>query len=151
MRIDDITGEILRNHEAWKKAHRRGDAKRAEALAKRFEQLAGALVKTDDGRLAMEDLLQNPSSRLRYAASTAVIEWAPDKAIPVLARLLHEPLEEDMQPWEEVSLRTQACMPLAEFFGNHPSQWSDLPERLAEYGIQLPVETVQLLKWRRDG
>lgn len=102
---------------------------------------------TAEGRAAMEELQQHPSPQLRYAASSAVIEWAPEKAIPVLARLLHEPFEEDMEPWEEVSVRTQACMPLAEYFGYHPSNWSELPEQLAEFGIDLPVETVRLLHW----
>jgi hypothetical protein len=39
-------------------------------------------MKTSEGRAAMEELLQNPSPWLRYAISTAVIEWAPEKAIP---------------------------------------------------------------------
>jgi len=120
---------------------------RVQDLRDRFEQLAGQLMKTSEGRAAMEELLQNPSPWLRYAISTAVIEWAPEKAIPVLARLLHEPLEEEMEPWEEVSVRTQACMPLAYHFGYHPSNWSELPERLAEYGIDLPEETVYRLHW----
>jgi len=150
MVIEDKVNNILRNHESWKKAHRRGDRKRVQELRDRFEQAAGELMKTAEGRAAMEGLLKNPSSRLRYAVSTAVIEWAPAKAIPVLARLIHEPFDEEMEPWEEVSVRTYACMPLAEHFGYHPSNWSELPERLAKMGIDLPEETVRLLHWGRD-
>ena len=150
MTIEDKIDEILRNHESWKKAHRRGDRKRVQVLRDRFEELAGELMESADGRAAMEELLQNPSSRLRYAISTAVIEWAPEKAIPVLARLLYEPLDENMEPWEEVSVRIHARMPLAYHFGYHPADWTELPERLAEHGIDLPDETVRRLHWKRD-
>ena len=149
MTIKDRIEEILRNHESWKKASRRSDRKRVQVLRDRFEQLAGELMETPEGRAAMEELLDHPSSRLRFAVSTAVIEWAPEKAIPVLARLLYEPLNEDLEPWEEVSLRTEARMPLAYHFGYHPSEWTELPERLAEYGIDLPEETVRRLHWMK--
>jgi len=145
MTVEGKIEEILRNHESWKKASRRRDRKRVQALRDRFVQLAGELMETPEGRAAMEGLLDHPSSRLRYAVSTAVIEWAPEKAIPVLARLIYEPFDEELEPWEEVSVRTRACMPLAYHFGYHPSQWTELPERLAEYGIDLPDETVRLL------
>lgn len=147
MAIEDKIDEILRIHSSWKKARRRRDRKRTQVLAERFEQLAGDLMESAEGRAAMEGLLQNPSPQLRYAASTAVIEWAPEKAIPILARLIYEPFDEEMEPWEEVSVRTRACMPLAYHFGYHPSNWSELPERLAEHGIDLPEETVRLLHW----
>jgi hypothetical protein len=151
MAFENRIDEILRIHQSWRKARRRGDSKRREELADRFEILARELMGTAEGRAALEELQQNPSPQLRYSASSAVIEWAPEKAIPVLARLLYEPFDEDMEPWEEVSVRTQACMPLAEYFGYHPSNWSELPERLAEYGIDLPKETVRMLHWGRHG
>lgn len=147
MSIKNKADEILGIHQSWRKARRRRDSRRREELADRFEQLARELMGTAEGRAVTEELQQNPSPQLRYAASSAVIEWAPKKAIPVLARLLHEPFEEDIEPWEEVSVRTQACMPLAEYFGYHPSNWSELPERLAEFGIDFPEETVRLLHW----
>jgi len=149
MTIEDKIDEILRIHSSWRKARRRKDRKRAQQFADRFEQLAGELMQSAEGRAGLEGLLQDPSPQLRYAASSAVIEWAPEKAIPVLARLIYEPFDEEMEPWEEASVRTQACMPLAYYFGYHPSDWTELPERLAEYGIELPEETVRILNWRK--
>ena len=140
---------LLENHSLWQGAIRRDDIPAANGYALWMTRAIRALRETETGRSELEGLLKDPRPNLRLWAAGSVAAWAPDIAVPVLARLLYEPLDKDAVPQEDVGIRMNAQGYLARHFGLHPSDLRELPGRLADMGIALPEETARQLRWER--
>lgn len=138
---------LLTNQSRWEEAIRSADIPAANKYALRMTHAVRALRETDDGRCELEKLLANSTPNLRLWAAGSVIAWAPDMAVPVLAKLLHESLGKGASLQENVDIRVNAQGYLARHFGLHPSDLRELPSRLADMGIDLPEETARRLRW----
>jgi len=140
---------LLENQAHWEQAIRKDDVPTANRYALRMTHAVWRLRETEAGRAELEKLLTHPKPNLRLWAAGSVEAWAPDLAVPVLAKLLYEPLEEDGGAIEDVGIRMNAQGYLARHFGLHPSDLRELPERIADMGIDLPEETMRELRWER--
>ncbi|MAS03447.1 MAG: hypothetical protein CL534_01895 [Ahrensia sp.] len=140
---------LLESQTHWERAIRKDDVPTANRYALRMTHAVRRLRETEAGRTELEKLLTHPKPNLRLWAAGSVEAWAPDLAVPVLARLLYEPLEKDGGAIEDVGIRMNAQGYLAEHFGLHPSDLRELPRRLADMGIDLPEETARQLRWEQ--
>ncbi|MFZ2102952.1 MAG: hypothetical protein WAU86_20550 [Oricola sp.] len=136
---------ILENDEGWRKAVRQNDISRANRHTRRITEAVIELREDETGRELLEQLLSSPIAHLRLWAAGSVMKWDPDRAIPVLARLLFETLDEGSTTEEIVHVQFSAEGYLARHFGLHHSDLRRLPERLAAMGIGLPDELVTRL------
>ena len=149
---DDVAADIsrlLENQTHWERAIRRDDVPTANKHALRMTHAVWRLRETEAGRTELEKLLTHSKPNIRLWAAGAAEAWAPDLAVPVLARLLYEPLEKDGGAIEDVGIRMNAKAYLARHFGLHPSDLRELPGRLADMGIDLPEETARRLRWEQ--
>jgi hypothetical protein len=63
----------------------------ANALFDRLHALAKEMRRSDEGRFAIQGLLDDPVAAVRLCAATDTLGWAPELAEPVLASLEDEP------------------------------------------------------------
>lgn len=140
---------LLDNQTRWEHAIRKADIPTANKHALRMTHAVRALRESESGRSELEKLLANSKPNLRLWAAGSVLEWAPDIAVPVLAKLLYELLERDSTPQEDVSIQMNAEGYLARYFGLHPSDTREMPGRLAAMGIELPEKTARQLRRER--
>lgn len=140
---------LLRSQSLWENAIRKTDIPTANKHALRMTHIVRALRETEAGRLELEKLLTNPKPNIRLWAAGSASAWAPDIAVPVLAKLLYERLEKEASLQEEVGIRINAKGYLARYFGLHPADLRELPDRLANMGISLPEDTARGLRWER--
>lgn len=140
---------LLENQLLWEAAIRKPDIPTANKYALRMTHIVRALRETEDGRLALEKLLRHSKPNIRLWAAGSVAEWNPDAAVPVLAKLLHEPLEKEASAQEGVGIVIDAQGYLAHCFGLHPADLRELPGRLADMGIGLPEDTSRRLRWEQ--
>jgi len=140
---------LLENQMFWEKAIRRDDVPSANKYALRMTHAVRRLRETEAGRSELDKLLTHSKPNIRLWAAGSAEAWAPDLAVPVLARLLYEPLEKDGGAIEDVGIRMNAKAYLAQHFGLHPSDLRELPGRLADMGIDLPDETARRLLWEQ--
>jgi hypothetical protein len=132
----DLVSELRREQSRWEAAIRCDDDLAVEQAAEHGDALLNALVISEEGRTALENMLSDDSPGLRLGVAAKVVNWAPDKAIPILARLLYEDFDPVVAPWEGAGVRMNARLLLMEYFGlDEPMP---LPIRLADMGLQLP-------------
>ena len=120
----------------WDTATRHDDETAIERYAETGVALIGELTQSAAGKTALEGLLFDTSPGLRLAAATAVIQWDPDRAVPVLARLMYEDFTSNAAPWADAGFRMHARIGLLQHFGL--SDFPALPGRLADMGIEIP-------------
>lgn len=148
--IDDVDGwtaRLLKYQALEAAAERRGDRRAANRhVDKLVEALDNLELSGTEGPARLEALLSDTRPRIRGLAAGRVLDWKPALAIPVLARLMHEPLDPDSVSTERVGIRMEAEYDLAAHFGLPFADNRQLPDRLADLGIQLPAKTVQMLK-----
>lgn len=104
----------------------------------RMKTYADALARTLPGRNALERLLNSPSPFIRLRAAHRVLTWAPDRAIPVLGRLLVDPFEPPLSPQERIELKLGAKETLFEHFDIRDFDQNKLIDPLRAFGVDLP-------------
>lgn len=131
-------------------AMRRRDIPAANRHVEKVTVALDALANSGaEGKAVLEELMRNADPSIRGRAARRVIGWDPDRAAPVLARLLHEPLDPQSASAEAVSIRIEAEHALLQHFGLDIFDPRKLPDRLAAMGIKLPEKTARKLKWER--
>ena len=147
-------GDIAR----WTESFRRHQALEAAALrrrdipaANRHAEMAGAALRAlseagVEGRSALEELMQDADPSTRGRAASEVISWDPNRAIPVLARLLHEQRAPESVSVETVGTQLEAQHALQDYFGLDLFDARELPGRLSQMGIDLPEKTARRLR-----
>ena len=130
--VDRLIDEQMR----WDAATRHDDERAIEQHAENGLVLIQKLMESAAGKAALERSLSDTSPGLRLAAATAVIQWDPDQAVPVLARLMYEEFTSNAAPWADAGFRMHARVQLLQYF--ELSDFPALPSRLADMGIQLP-------------
>jgi hypothetical protein len=93
-----------------------------------------------EGREALEAMLDDASPYLRLRSARRVLAWAPQRAIPVLGRLLFEDLGGDRSAAERIDIRVSAKDCLYLHFGIKSWRQNDLIAPLRTYGVDLPYE-----------
>lgn len=96
--------------------------------------------------MALERLMNDTDPSTRGRAARRVMEWDPDRAIPVLARLLYEQSDPQSVSVEAVLIVREARFALQKFFGLDLFDPTELPDRLAAMGITLPEKTSRGLR-----
>jgi hypothetical protein len=128
-------------------AQRRRDIPAANRHVEKVTEALAALAAAGmQGRSTLEKFLKDPDPSIRGRSASEVIAWDPDRAIPVLARLLHEPLDPESASSEAVLVRLEARFALLRYFGLDILDPTELPDRLAAMGIDLPEDTVRRLR-----
>jgi hypothetical protein len=79
---------------------------------------------------------------LRAAAN--VLEWSPEKAVPVLGRLLVEDLSAENSIDERIDIRVEASGWLYRHFGIRDYDRNKLIEPLRTYGVNIPWREEQI-------
>ena len=105
-----------------------------------YSKMAAAkkqLAQSSEGRAVLEELLQSSDAFVRLRAGGQVIDWRPDMAIPVLARLMFEELP-DLSAGEWLEIRQTAKGLLYNHFNIRSFDRNDLIEPLKAYGVSLP-------------
>lgn len=129
-------------------AMRRRDIPAANRYIDEITRALRTLSGSPLGRQALEGLLDHPDPSTRGRAASKAIEWAPERAVPVLAKLLYEPQDPAAAAFEKVGVSLEAQKSLAEYFG---LPWHDprgLVEKLAAAGSALPGEFVERMRWK---
>jgi len=128
-------------------AQRRNDIPAANRHVEKVTESLDALAKSgNEGRDLLEKLMGDADPSTRGRAARRVMEWDPDRAIPVLARLLYEPRNPEASAVEAVITREEAEFALLKHFGLDMFDPMELPDRLASMGITLPEKTAHRLR-----
>ncbi|MEO3998597.1 hypothetical protein [Mesorhizobium sp. CAU 1732] len=136
--IDTLRDRFLKYLEIHQLAIRDVDIPKANRNLLKVIRYGDALARTPMGKDVLEDLIGNPLPFVRLRAAQYVRKWTPERAIPVLGKLLIEEFPPDMSPDERVELRISAKYALYGFFGVKSWDPNDLIEPLRSYGIELP-------------
>lgn len=105
-----------------------------------FDKLYSALIQlaeTSPGRDALERLMEHEMPEVRLRAAGQTMTWAPERAIPVLGRLIAEWRPSDRHKGY-VSVRTEAKGWLYGHFGIKDFDQNKLIGPLRKYGVDLP-------------
>lgn len=137
---DKLLERLVKYQELQQLAFRREDI---PAANRHFDKIVAAtkgLAADPEGRQVLENLLHHSSAFLRMRAAIRVLRWAPEKAVPVLGRILSDHLEEGMSPNERIEVRTTAANILYQHFGVRGFDRNKLIEPLQAYGVELPYQ-----------
>ena len=118
---------------AWKKL----DVAAVNRATSKAAMVAKQLISMPVGRQALELLLVHPTLHLRVDAAMWVIDWAPEKVIPIFGRLLDDKMQEIESPDERLDIRLNALDWLYGYFNIRTSDRNDLIEPLRAYGVEL--------------
>lgn len=118
-------------------AFRDGDISAANQHHMKQAAASKHLAQSPEGRAILEDLLQSSDAFIRLRAGGTVIDWRPDMAIPVLARLMFEELP-NLKGGVRLEIRTTAKGLLYNHFNIRSFDRNDLIEPLKAHGIDLP-------------
>ena len=134
--LDDLISQFVdytrREIAAWEADSTPAVNRNVRQIGQRLDLLKS----TTEGRIALEDLIYHELPEVRLRAARVVLAWAPDKAIPVLGRLVAE--------WKPanpkkgyIPVAFDAGVSLYEHWGIRSYNRDDLIEPLARYGIEL--------------
>lgn len=98
----------------------------------------------DAGRQAIETWLGSDKTLVRFHAARRIIVWNSDVAIPVLGRLLVDPLPSHFTGYERFSIKSSANHSLYKHFDIRNFDRNSLIEPLKAYGIDLPYRPEQI-------
>jgi len=129
-------------------AMRRRDIPAANRHVEQITRALRTLSGSPLGRQRLEGLLDHPDPSTRGRAASEIIQWVPERAVPVLAKLLYEPQDPAAAAFEKVGVSLEAQKALTGYFG---LPWHDprgLVEKLAAAGSALPEEFVERRRWR---
>lgn len=128
-------------------AQRRNDIPAANRHVEKVTEALDALAKSGkEGRDQLEKLLEDSDPSIRGRAARRVLKWNPERAVPVLVRLLFERFGPPRVPVESVGIRTEAEHALLNYFGLDIFDPTELPDRLAAMGVALPDEVARRLR-----
>lgn len=128
-------------------AKRRRDIPAANRYFDKVSEALDALVDAGEaGRNKLEQLMQDSNPSTRGRAARRVLEWDPDRAIPVLARLLYEKFGSEIIPFHAVTIEIEAQSALTDYFGLDMFDPVELPGRLSALGIELPKDLARRLR-----
>ena len=136
--LADVIDQLFMDQDGYESAVRNSDVPKANRLLLRVSGGLDSLASRGaDGRLALERLLEQASPYMRLRAAGSVLSWAPEKAIPVLARLVDDELGVARTPEERLDIRTEAKGWLYRHFGIRNGDRNALIEPLKAYGVAL--------------
>lgn len=145
--VEGWTKRFLKYQNLQAAAQRRRDIPAANRHVEKVTEALNALVAAGlGGREVLEWLMDDPDPSTRGRAARRVLAWDPDRAMPVLAKLLHEPLDPDSAAVEAVLIRTEARHALLDHFGLDLLDPTELPDRLAAMGIELPGKIARRMR-----
>ena len=98
---------------------------------------AADLVATPQGRSAVEGLLSHPDIHLRVDAGMLIIDWAPEKVVPLFGQLLDADLSAIGSREERLEIKLDAAEWLYRHFGIRNGDRNALIEPLKAYGVAL--------------
>lgn len=135
--VDELVAILMKYQRLQVEAMEREDVR---AGNRHFDRLSAALkqlAKTSPGRDALEQLLQDEMPEIRLRAAETMMAWDPERAIPVLGRLVaywrpKDPLK------GYVAVADEAAGWLYDHFGITDYDQNKLIEPLRRYGIELP-------------
>jgi hypothetical protein len=137
--LEQWTEEFVRRLKRQIDADRAQDIPAYNRLHKKVLEALTAIENAGSpGRDALERLMEHDIPQVRLWAAGRVIDWDPDRAIPVLARLIVEILPTESAPVERMSIRGTASSHLEKFFGITNFDRNELIAPLKAYGVNLP-------------
>ncbi|KXF78243.1 hypothetical protein ATN84_00060 [Paramesorhizobium deserti] len=140
--LEQWTEEFVRRLQKQTQADRAENIPAYNRLHKKIVEALTAIENAGSpGREVLEELMEHEMPQVRLWAAGRVIQWNPDRAIPVLGRLLIEKLPEESAPVERMSIRGTASSHLEKFFGITNFDRNELIEPLKAYGIDVPRQT----------
>ena len=140
----DLILSFRNETEKYRHALRHEDVPNANCLVLSIMRLGDSLEASQAGRDALEELLDNADPLLRLRAAHWCLKWTPERAVPVVGRLLTDDLGDDSAPFERLMIRTSASDKLFLFFGIESWRDNDLIEPLRAYGVELPHEDEEI-------
>jgi hypothetical protein len=135
---DQLLDQLVKYQELHRQAVRRKNVPLANRQLLKVIAAADGLAASSRGRDILESLLDHRMAYMRVRAAARVLSWAPEKAIPVLGRLLMEDLGVESSVDERIDIRSEATGFLYRHFGIRSFNRNDLIEPLRAYGIDLP-------------
>jgi predicted transcriptional regulator len=130
--------QLAKHQELHRQAVRRQNIASANRQLLKVIAAADGLAASSRGRDILESLLEHRMAYMRVRAAARVLAWAPEKAIPVLGRLLVDDLGAESSIDERIDIRSEATGFLYRHFGIRSFNRNDLIEPLRAYGIDLP-------------
>ena len=128
-------------------AKKRRDISAANRYFDKVSEALDALADAGEaGRNKLEQLMQDSNPSTRGRAARRVLEWDPDLAIPVLAKLLYEKFGPEIIPFHAVTIGIEAQSALTDYFGLDMFDPIELPGRLSALGIELPSDVARRLR-----
>ncbi|QKV17710.1 hypothetical protein [Oricola thermophila] len=147
----DIDGWLkrFRKYQALETAaQRRRDIPVANRHVEKVTEALNALAASGpEGREVLERLMDDPDPSTRGRAARRVLAWDPDRAIPVLVRLLDVECAPPMVSVEAIVIEREAQFALLDHFGLDILDPTELPGRLAAMGIELPEKIARKMRW----
>lgn len=137
--LDELLDALVKYQALQQLAIRRDDIPAANRHFDKVVAASRGLAADPEGRQLLESLLHHSSAFLRMRAAIRVLQWAPDKAVPVLGRIISERLE-DLSPDERIEVSTTARNILYQHFGVRGFDRNGLIEPLRAYGVELPYQ-----------
>ncbi len=142
---EELMHDLLKYQNLHRLAVRRNDILALNRHILKVSAAADSLAaKIPHGREALEQLLVHPTAYVRLRAAGRVLMWAPEKAVPVLGRLLIEDLGNESSPDERIDIRTEAKGWLYQHFDIRSFNRNDLIEPLRAYGIEIPYRQEEI-------
>ncbi len=135
--VHDLLQAFLDCEELRMQSVRRLDVPEANKYVLKAAAAAEALSKTAEGRAEIEKLLGHATLYVRVRAAGAVMDWAPDKAIPVFGSMLDADLSSIPSIDERLDIRVISRDWLYKHFNIRSANRNDLIEPLRAYGIEL--------------
>lgn len=135
--IQDLLEAFLDYEELRMQAVRRLDVPKANKYVLTAAAAANVLSKTAQGRAEIEKLLRHPTLYIRVRAAGVVMDWAPEKAIPVFGAMLDADLSSIPSVDERIDISVTSKDWLYGHFNIHNADRNALIEPLRAYGIEL--------------
>lgn len=135
--IRRLVRSFLRHQERHIEAVRRLDTPAANRTFLNRVATSDQLVASEEGRWELERLLAHPALHVRITAAALVLDWAPEKAIPILGGVLDADLSDIPSVQERIDITASARHMLYVYFGIRSWDRNDLIDPLRKYGIEL--------------
>ena len=136
-KVEDLVAEFVKHQSLEIAAQEREDTSSANRHFDKMYAVVKKLGNSQTGRSALEQLMSHVLPEVRLRAAGQVMSWAPEKAIPVLGRLVAEWRPKDPRKGY-VAVRFEAAGWLYDYFSIKDFDHNKLIEPLRAYGIDLP-------------
>lgn len=136
-RVEDLVSEFVKFQCLEIMAQERDDVRSANRYFDGMYAALKALADSQEGRDALEELMEHDLPEVQLRAAGKVMSWAPEKAIPLLGRLIVEWRPKDPKKGY-VAVRIEASGWLYDYFGIKDFDRNKLIDPLRTYGIDMP-------------